>query len=214
MKRLQRINRLLLAAGAVLAIVSCSDDDDYGMYPAILTEMVELHSNDQGHVYEMLTDNDSLYAIKQTITSVPNTYYRCMVQYTTDGTYATIYNSITRVSVLRDSTGVAVAGRDAIAPRSMWMSGNGRYLNMSFTVQGRNETHYYGYRIDSTGTTVQGKGITYLSLYHNRNNDPESYSITQYASIQLSQVSGLDRGDSLYMDVTTATGRVRRGFTY
>lgn len=200
----------------MFAMASCSsDDDDILHYPAIITEMAELRCNEQGIVYEMLTDNDSVYLInKQSIAGYPNASVRCMVQYTTDGVSATIYNSITRVVVLRDSTELSTLGRDPISPRSMWTSGKGRYLNMSFTIQGRGGTHYYGYRIDSTGVSAAGKGITYLSLHHNAGNDPESYSITQYASIQLSQVQGLHRGDSICMDVNTTDGIIRRGFTY
>ncbi len=213
MKRLRINNGILFATVALLAMFSCSDDD-YGHYPAILTEMVELRCNDQGLVYEMCTDNDSVYTVKQTITGVANTGFRCMVQYTTDGTTATLYNSVTQVRVLRDSTEAVTAGLDAISPRSMWISVNRRYLNMSFTVQGSNDVHTYGYRRDSVVTSPQGKGILYLSLYHDRNNDPECYSLTQYASIQLSQVDGLQQGDSIYMDVPTDNGTVRRGFIY
>jgi hypothetical protein len=215
MKRLWRNSGWLLLL-TLLAATACSSDDDDYRYPAILTEMVELYCDDRGMVYEMHTDNDSVYTIdKQTISGYPNAYVRCLAQYTTDGTSATLYNSLTRVSVLRDSTEMSTAlGGDPVSPRSMWMSGNGRYLNMSFTVLGREDVHNFGYRVDSTRVTKARKGITYLSLYHNACNDPESYSFTQYASVQLSQVQGLHRGDSIYMDMNTTDGVVRRGFVY
>ena len=204
-----RANALLLLC--VFLFIACGKDeeDDY-FYPSLITEFVELLSDETGLGTSFTTDGGETYAANTPLQGLqPESVYRIVCGYEPTGDnrdglpVARIY-TVDNVTLLQpveepsaddEPTGVA----------AIWPGGG--YLNLQLTPETQGGTQLWGYRVDSVRPASEGHQTFHLSLYHRQPGDPYSYSATVYASLPLFQLEGFQEGDSLTFTTLTFDGR-------
>ena len=188
--------QLSIALFCAVAFASCDDDNDED-YPSIVTQFVDIESNAEGRFFRITNDQEQTYLITNSMEGYePNTVYRSICGYVPQGNQATIYQ-LTAVQMLREST--SVARHDPIAVNSVWHAG--RYVNMQLAPRTQGDTQYWGFQIDSLRP-----GHLFLSLHHNQNGDPTSYTQNVYACILLNHIAGYSEGDSITLAIATFGG--------
>ena len=185
----------LLLTLLALQLTACHDDED--TYPSIITEFVDVHSNNKGVLYEFTNDRAQTYQIVNTLEGFDTSaVYRSVCGYVPEGSKATIYQLL-GVAVLRDST--AVVRHDPVGLLSAWRAGE--YINMQLAPLTQGGKHYWGFAIDS----IAPQHI-YLSLHHNQNGDPTSYTQTTYASLYMKHIEGFNASDTISLSLATFDG--------
>lgn len=202
-----------LSAGLCL---SCSQTGEQTPYPSLTTEFAELYADTDGNLYRMQPDHQPAYYLDAPITGYQsNTEYRGVCTYTfssPDSTTVHLYG-LERVLLLQDSTRSAYPGTDPLQAVSLWDGGN--FINLHLSVKTQNGTHYLGYRMDSVRIAPNRQRTVYLTLYHNQNNDPLSYSQKLYASLPKSNLNAvIQSGDSIYIYIHTFEGLKSWKFIY
>lgn len=200
--------RTIVLACAMLLLSACAEEQE--PYPNIITEFADIHSDAQGLLVQMTTDNGKNYLISNTNIKPhrPDTTYRAIVGYVpeTESTplKAHIY-TLTGAQILSDST--TCLQHDPTGIESMWQQG--KYINMQLTAKTQGGTHHWGYAIDSVQHVGQ-EGRTHahhhLSIHHNQGQDPISYSQTYYCSILPSSIPHLQPTDTITIAVHTFKG--------
>ena len=100
------LGTLLLSTFAVLALWSCSDDEDE-RYPNVITEFSDVRSDKDGRLIDFTTDGGATFRIQNELTGyIPNRLYRAICGYVPQGDQATLYE-LQGVWILRDSTAIA-----------------------------------------------------------------------------------------------------------
>lgn len=201
-----------------LLCAACSGDEEEGyVFPSLVTEFVELHTDDTGLGTQFTTDGGSGFAVNAPLQGLqPNALYRLVLGYeTTDETrgrlpVARVY-TVDYVALLQPTEEPAAedepAGIDAV-----WRGAD--YLNLQLSPKTQGGTQLWGYRTDSITSTPDGRRTFHLSLYHRQPDDPYSYSTTAYASLPLFQVEELQPGDSLTFTGLTFDGQKTWHFSY
>lgn len=196
---------------------ACSEDEDETeAYPALITEFVDIYTDENGNGYLLVTDKGTVYAINKPLENLrPNVAYRIIGGYVlTDrqsGPYQVVElrtaENITLLSLVEEPS-----GDDApIQVTSIWKSG--AYLNFNLSPKTQGGKHEWGYRIEGVRETQTGQ--TYdLSLYHRQPGDPYSYSTTVYASLIIDKIGELQQGDSITFTVLTFDGNRTWKFAY
>lgn len=207
---------LILCVLSVGLCLSCSQTDEQTSYPSFITEFAELYADNNGNLYRMRPDYKPAYYIDSPLTGYyPNTEYRAACTYTfssPDSTTVHIYG-LERVIVLQDSTRSVHAGNDPLQVVSIWDGGN--FINFHLSVKTQNGTQYLAYRMDSVRIAANQKRTVYVSLYHNQNNDPLSYSQKLYASLPKSNLNAvIQQGDSICILIHTFEGTRTWKFIY
>ena len=190
---------------SVAITTSCASDD--APYPSILLDLVDLKTDDRGYLKEFTLDDGKTYAITNTSDGyAKKATYRALCGYVPEQTTATIYQ-LSGAYFLRDSS--AIARRDPVTLRSIWRTP--RYINLHLApkTQGSHR-QYFGFVTDSVVPTTLSDGTktthTYLSLHHNQNGDPVSYTDDVFASIPLDSIEGLDPASPVTITVNTFDG--------
>lgn len=197
MRRSGRVVFLSAFSLLVLTLHSCSDDDIKETYPSIVSEFSDIYSNDKGTLYQFVTDSQKKFLISNTLTGyAASRIYRGVCGYVANGERATLYQ-LQAAYVLRDST--ATPRRDPTAVLSVWSTD--RYINMQLQPRTQGGRQYWGYCTDS----IRTKHI-FLSLYHNQNADPTSYSEMTYASILLDSIPNRQPEDTITLSIRTFGG--------
>lgn len=196
---------------------ACSnDEDETEAYPALITEFVDIQTDDAGNGCLLITDKGTVYAINQPLKDLrPNVVYRIIGGYVltgrTNGPYQIVElrtaENITLLNPVEDPS-----GDDApVQVTSIWKSG--AYLNFNLSPKTQGGQHEWGYRVDGIRETETGQ--TYdLSLYHRQPGDPYSYSTTVYASLIIGKIGELQQGDSIAFSVLTFDGHRTWRFAY
>lgn len=189
---------------ALAAVCSCGDDEGYDeAYPAIVTEMADVATDSEGRMARMTTDAGTVYTISNPVGGyTPAAVYRLVCGYVPDGARATVYQ-MQGVRILRDST--AVARKDPTAVTSAWRGG--RYINLQLEPLTQGGTHGWGFIVER-----EEPGHVYVSLHHNRRNDPPSYTRTEYASLPVDNLAGLEEGGLITLYVNTPKGEKEWNF--
>ncbi|MCM1108713.1 MAG: hypothetical protein NC388_06610 [Clostridium sp.] len=202
---------------ALFGLQACdgTDDEDITPYPALLTEMGDLPSDMNSTVSTFHCDNGTVYTLEQPIAAgTPNAVYRQLCTFESVGSIASpvarVY-SLTAVRLLRDSTERPQAA-DPTTVTSAWRGGS--YINLMISPRTQGGTQYWGYRTDSLRILNGNRRCLYLSLHHNANGDPSSYTTTVYASIPLDELKQIQPGDSVVVKAHQPTGVKAWGFTY
>lgn len=180
---------MVLTAGAIL-FASCKDDNKEP-YPNVLTELCCLQTNSAGEFSTLILDGGTRYAVSNPQSGYhASALYRVLCGFIPDGKSARLYQ-LSAAYFLRDST--EVQRHDPVTILSTWRSG--RFLNFHLAPKTQGGTQYWGYAIDKvvmsdTETNEKGEPLTtaYLSLHHNQNGDPTSYTTDVYASIPLDSI--------------------------
>jgi hypothetical protein len=178
-------------------VSSCSKSED-DAYPNIITEMVDLYTNDQGVMEKFTTDAGVTYQVTDGKGELKaNVIYRILCGYVPAGNSATIYQAQSAY-ILRDST--AIAKTDPTGVKSAWRAG--KYINLYLSPLTQGGTQYWGFITDS----IKG-GHVWVSLYHNQNADPLSYTQPTYASLPVDSIKGILQGDSITLCINTFNGQ-------
>lgn len=206
----------ILCGLSVGLCLSCSQTDEQTSYPSLITDFAEVYTDNSGNLYRMQPDRQPAYYIDSPIAGyLPNTEYRGVCTYTfseSDSTTVHLYG-VERVLLLQDSTRSAYPGTDPLQVVSLWDGGS--FINLHLSVKTQNGTHYLGYRLDSIRIAPDRQRTVYMTLYHNQNNDPLSYSQKVYASLSKSSLNAIiQAGDSICMYIHTFEGLKHWNFIY
>lgn len=206
--RVTRQFRSFLLPCTILFLAACAENQE--PYPDLVTEFANIHTDVNGIFRNMTTDDGSSFSITNTNIKPhhPNATYRVVVGFVpnTSGMRieAEIY-TLTGVYVLADST--TIVRHDPTGIESMWKKAE--YINMQLTAKTQGGTHLWGYAIDSIqGTGEHGRTHSHIhmSIHHNQNNNPLSYSQTYYCSIPISKIESYQPNDTITVSVHTFEG--------
>lgn len=179
----------------LLLLVSCSNDD--GPYPSLITEFADMLVDSTGVATTLTLDDGKTYSISNHITELePKSVYRVVSSFEQEQDRATIY-SLNSVHILRDST--AIRKYDPIGVLSAWRAG--KYINLHLSPKTQEGRQYWGFCVDSI-TPHHAR----LSLHHDQNGDPTSYSTAVYASLPVDSIKGIDKGDTITLSINTFKG--------
>lgn len=175
-----------LFCSLLTAISSCSEDEE--PYPALITELADLYTDDQGTLEKIILDDDRMYRVENPPTGFrKNTAYRVLCDYQPSGQTAQLYR-LEGAYILRDSSAVAYTHPTLV--RSVWRTS--RYINMHLAPKTQGGRQYWGFITDSITTSLTQEGDTlrhtFLTLHHNQASDPPSYTQEVYASLPLDSI--------------------------
>lgn len=202
---------LLIAATGLLNLTAC--DEDTAIAPSYRTDWVELLTNNNGAVDRMVRDNgDTLFVNNPRYGFGPDTLYRYLATYTADEgqrNRVRIYglSPILLLQPMQNEDESVIS--DPVIPLSIWRGGN--YLNLRLKIRTRNQGHYFGLVYDAIGIYPDGRRTLFLTLFHHRNGDPESFSRQVDLSCPLDWVEGkLQRGrDSILLRLNSETEGIK-----
>ena len=190
------MKRSYLLILGLICLASCSNNED-DTYPSIITEMADLYTDGEGVMEKFTTDAGVTYQIINGQGDLqPKALYRILCGYVPSGNSATLYQ-VQGVNYLRDST--KIAKTDPIGVKSAWRAG--KYINMYLSPLTQGGTQYWGFITDSIKN-----GHAWVSLHHNQNADPLSYTQPTYASLPVDSIKGIQEGDNITLCINTFNG--------
>ena len=190
------MKRSYLLILGLICLASCSNNED-DTYPSIITEMADLYTDGEGVMEKFTTDAGVTYQIINGQGDLqPKALYRILCGYVPSGNSATLYQ-VQGVNYLRDST--KIAKTDPIGVKSAWRAG--KYINMYLSPLTQGGTQYWGFITDSIKN-----GHAWVSLNHNQNADPLSYTQPTYASLPVDSIKGIQEGDDITLCINTFNG--------
>ena len=205
------MKKFLSLLSPILALFcSCEDAEDDYRYPSVVTDYTCMITDEDGKPERLRLDDGGEYSIvltdnyRETHTFPssyrPDTLYRVISIYELGADdKAHIYSFSSMLSVvptpLRHGETLK---QDSVYLQSTWISGG--YLNMVIELKALDGQHSVGF-VDTTPKDMRGKEFT---LYHDANDDVESYRQKLYASIPLAPFSSdLQQGNTLRFVVNT-----------
>lgn len=209
-------------------LLSACSEDDY-VYPSVLTEMIDLQTDNSGTASYLITDEGTKWRIQARTGLdglVPDTTYRTVTMYapltdsnTTEPTgtvekEAILYNTqLVTSPIPMPATRFKEIKTDPVAIQSLWRGGD--YLNMILQVKAKDQQHGYHF-IEDKLEEKDGTRTLYLTLYHDRNNDIEGFNRKVYLSVPLWAYAGkLQPGDRIVFNINTyKEGMTSRTFSY
>lgn len=212
----------LLAAGAFTACSDSGDGQD-GIYPSLLTELVEAHVGADSVVASILTDQGVSYTLSQRIPAfASDTVLRCLATYlpdddasssassnTASAPTATLYqlqHVYSEAPRPRAQFADSVAlPRDPVRILSAWQTD--RWLNLYLGVPTHtNITHAFAFCADSLTTDADSARATlHVSLLH-RQPEADTPDFTQKTYLSLPLAPCAAQADSLRLGIVTADG--------
>lgn len=218
---MRRVVVLLVALLWIAFFPSCKEDDY--TYPNVLTELIDIQTDDSGTATRLVTDKGEAYRIQSrdglgglSADSLYRTLSVYALSEAADGERTARLYSCSLV--LSPVPLLAKYFRDGIKTdpadiQSMWRSGN--YLNMILLVQMKEENHLYHF-IDEGITSQDGVRTLHLRLYHDSNNDYAAYTHKAYLSVPLWPYANvLSTGDKVRFYLNTdKEGETYREFDY
>lgn len=215
----------LLVLFAAVSFVACENDSydsGTGEYSLLRGDFAEATTDHYSQIVSFVTDDNVEYTLTTASTedwaTRADTTYRTMLYYNKVGDGQAELFSIAPVSVLnlipRDSLNEVFT--DPINLESVWMSKNGKYLNIGFYVKTGEVVdtvavlQSVGIILDSLRTNPDGTKAMMLSLYHDQGTIPEYYSRKYYLSIRRSSLVTDSKSnslpDSIYFTANTYEG--------
>lgn len=225
------IRKLTILSFIFPLLLSACSDDDY-VYPSVLTEMIDLQTDDTGTARYLITDEGTEWRIQSRTGLdglVPDTTYRTVTMYApltgsgsteaagaTDaaGKEAILYNTqLVASPIPLPATKFKEIKTDPVAIQSLWRGGD--YLNMILQVKAKDQKHGYHF-IEDKLEEKDGVRTLYLTLYHDRNNDIEGFNRKVYLSVPLwAYADRLRPGDRIVFHINTyKEGMTSRTFSY
>lgn len=216
------MKKLFFLPFVFLLLLCACNDDDY-VYPSVLTDMIDLQTDETGTARYLVTDEGTRWRIQARTGLdglVPDTTYRTVTMYaplTDTGTTekeARLYNTQLVISpVPLPESRFEEIKTDPVAIQSIWRSGD--YLNLILQVKAKDRQHSYHF-IENGLEDRNGKRTLCLTLYHDSNNDIEGFNRKVYLSVPLwAYTDRLESGDEIVFRIRTYTeGMTSRTFNY
>lgn len=194
----------LIACGLLVVAQSCSEDE--AVYPSLLTEMADLHTDAQGILERIVLDDGRSFRVGNPQPNYEkNVVYRVVCSYLPQDSTALLYQ-LTGAYVLRDSSEIALTHPTQL--RSAWRTP--RYINLHLAPKTQGGRQYWGFITDSVTTRLTDGGDTlthaYLTLHHNQGQDPASYTQEVYASIPLDSIPEAGASSPVTLRIHTFDG--------
>ena len=225
LRMIHQYGRLSVAMTAFLLFCSCetdSYDTGDGNFSYLNADFVIAHTAGEKEIDYAVNDDDEKILLKPHVTAqwatTPDSLYRALLYYNKvkkDGEGMRAFR-ISQVHVLqpKDRREIENIITDPLTLQSVWMSHNGKYLNMGLDVKtGKpdepDRRQLIGVMRDTTITAADGMTHVYLRLLHNQNDVPEYYTSTTYASIPLTDSL---RRARIHLLVNTYNGEIERVF--
>lgn len=220
--------RIAVAIVGLLSVGCTTDsyDSGDGNYSYLTADFVLLHTDGEASISSADTDDGKHLAISNPFTAdwaqKADSVYRALLYYDankTDGDDDTKrcvvkMRSVRHVPVIYPTTADHVAGINdsPVDVESTWMSGNGKFLNMTLLLK-------YGKTDDSQAihTVAVAKGEPYidadgkrhavLRLVHDQGNVPQYYTVKQYVSISMGEFAD---ADSVDIGINASSGYINK----
>lgn len=190
-----KISYYILSSLLALLLISCHEDE---AYPSLISEFADLQSSKEGISQSFMLDDGTEYGIANPVEKLkPNATYRMMVTYALGEDRKAWLYGLEGVYYLRDSSEVAKS--DPTGVLSAWRAG--KYINLHLRPTGQEGIHHWGFCMDSL-TSYHA----HLSLHHDQNGDPVSYSSDVYASLPVDSIKGISEGDTITLSIKTFKG--------
>lgn len=190
-----KISSYILSSLLALLLISCHEDE---AYPSLISEFADLQSSKEGISQSFMLDDGTEYGIANPVEKLkPNATYRMMVTYALGEDRKAWLYGLEGVYYLRDSSKVAKS--DPTGVLSAWRAG--KYINLHLRPTGQEGIHHWGFCMDSL-TSYHA----HLSLHHDQNGDPVSYSSDVYASLPVDSIKGISEGDTITLSIKTFKG--------
>ncbi len=208
----------------VLCCASCTTEGyetGDGKLSYLRADFVEVHTKAQKTLdYALTDDGDSLVfepLVNAEWATTPDSIYRAMLMYNhKGGGKVSDVISVGQVMTLwmTPTSRVKKVCTDPVKVESMWMSRNGKYLNLGIYVKtgqadGADVRQSVAMLCDTVMTQDNGSKEYRLRLYHDQNGVPEYYSSRVYVSVP---TASLRRGDVIKIEANTYDGVLAREF--
>lgn len=213
---------LCLLSVLFLACTNEGYDVGNGTYSNVHADFSMLSTDAKGRVASFVTDGEKNYNLNPPTAffkAKSDTVYRALVYYekTNDG-YAKVMG-LRAVGVARPFSmdKNPVKKQDPVDLISAWISSNGAYINFVLGLKKGvgddedNNSHVIGFGISAPKTVGSpSKREFTLTLFHDQNGVPESYTSTEYISVPLKK--SFVSGDVLKVIIQTYGGKVTKSF--
>ena len=186
---------ILLCLFAPLLFIACSDDDY--VYPNVLTEMIDLVTDNTGTATYLKSDEGVTWSIQPSSLE------------------AILYNTQIAISPIPKAKDTfKEIHTDPVAIQSIWRSGD--YLNLIALAMVKDRTHEFHFIDNGITHNEDGTKTLNLTLYHDRHDDVEGFNRKVYLSVPLRTYADvLQKGDKIIFTLNTyKEGMTSRSFTY
>lgn len=175
-------NPFFAVAAALLSIIVCSCSDHESWADNYITNMAELDTDSKGNATLMRLDNGMTYQLDGSRKfNRPDTTYRCVCVYTTQGAKAVLASCAEALSSRPYPPAADLEiKQDPCELTSIWVSGG--YLNARIVIQGKDKPHTFGFIDQGITSNPDGSRTLTLLLHHDQNSDMEAFSRTVYLS--------------------------------
>lgn len=215
-----RVHILLLLC--ILLISSCKKDEY--VYPSVLTEFVDIETDNSGKLSYINCDNGDKYLINERSGLEgfkSDSIYRALSIFepsenSNENTTATLYSCQFVVSVIPSTENKFPKGikTDPLDIDRIWYSGN--YINLVLDIMAKDKPHALNFIDNGITNNNDGSKILNITIYHDQNNDYKAYTKKAYASIPLwPYKETLTKGDKIIIHINTyKEGNTTREFYY
>lgn len=209
---------------ALLAVAACKDDDY--VYPDVLTEFADAHTNGEGTLTQLVNDRGEQFDIQARSGLgglTRDSVYRTLCVYAPlDASASAQPKEVKLYSIQLVVSSEPIEERrlvngmktDPLDIQSIWRAGN--YVNMVLLPLVKDQAHAYYFIENGIDTHSNGKRTLRLTLYHNRHGDYEAFTHKTYFSIPLQGYRNrLAEGDTIRLRINTyKEGMTTRTFIY
>lgn len=228
----------LFSALLIACLVACGNDPydtGDGSLSYMRADFVEVSTNSKAEAVSAVSDDGKLLtlspAIKADWLTAKDSVYRALLYYNVpEGMDAELVGeatvkpiavgSVIVPNVFDATKGTRVYPVDPITLESMWMSKNGKYLNLDISVKvgakdGKIGSQSIGVAYIGNRTGSDGSVVRRLVFVHGQNGVPEYYSSQAYVSIPLYRMPcSINPGDSVEISINGYGGKVTKTFLY
>ena len=193
-------------------------DKGEGEYSNLRGDLVDMQVDASKRVTTATTDEGDLLTIANPFTTnwiqTPDTIYRAYLYYNCKDKDRAQVVSVGPVAVMRPRK-EANPKIDPVDLESIWLSTNGRYLNMALLLKvgkeadGKELHQVLGVTIDTLIVNPNHTRTLHLQLYHDQGGMPQYYTQRTYASIPIEQIDA----DSLHLIIYTYDDRIERNIS-
>lgn len=193
--------RLLCFILVILSFVQCDKDDDF-VYPNVLTDFMDIYTNENKLVDRIQADGSQLLFLNNILQGEnlqSDTLYRAVGMYSLpdESGHTSVYNvSLIYAGKPHKRENITAIKTDPLNIESVYRGGN--YLNIVALPMMQNNVHSYAFVEDSIRFDRLGKKKLFLKLAHNQNGDRESFPRRVYLSIPLGEYD-MNEGDTVIL---------------